>query len=104
MAIQTRQLLRCQPGNADVVSENSVDVCGSVDLGSPKWLNESDVLKLKKEIQEDESLKHCRELGERKLNGFVWRSDLLFHEEEDCTGSRVCRLVLPKVRRGKVLR
>ncbi len=56
MAIQTRQPLKYQQCH-DVVSENSVDVCGSVDFGSPKWLNESDVLKLKKDIQEDETLK-----------------------------------------------
>ncbi len=88
-------------GNEYVTSGEEIELeC----LGCPTLVDESDVKLLKKEVMEDDSLKSCRELGDIKRNGYVWKDGLLFHEMVDETDQTLCRLVLPRPRRQKILR
>ncbi len=88
-------------GNEHVASGEEIELeC----LGCPTLVDESDVKLLKKEVMEDDSLKSCRKLGDIKRNGYVWKDGLLFHEMVDETDQTLCRLVLPRPRRQKILR
>ncbi len=73
------------------------DVCGSLDVPVLKEEAGRDVLK--KEMLVDESLKACRDLADRKLNGYNWMDGILIHSIVDIDNSVVDRIVLPVVRR-----
>ncbi len=73
------------------------DVCGSLDVPVLKEEAGRDVLK--KEMLVDESLKACRDLADRKLNGYSWRDGVLIHSIVDIDNSVVDRIVLPVGRR-----
>ncbi len=77
------------------------DVCGSLDVPVLKKEAGRDVLK--KETLDDESLKTCRDLADRKINGYSWRDGFLIHSIVDIDNSVVDRIVLPVSRRCHVM-
>ncbi len=87
----------------DVVAKGSVEDEVLECFGSPNMAvrNEKEVLRY--EVEEDESLKVCRELANKQLNGYIWKDNMLFHELIDSSGDISCRLVLPTNRRESVL-
>ena len=54
---------------------------------------------LKKETLDDESLNTCRDLADRKINGYSWKDGVLIHSIVDIDNSVVDRIVLPVGRR-----
>ncbi len=72
-------------------------------LGSPSMAVRDEKEVLRNEIVGDETLKGCRDLASKQLNGYVWRENLLFHEVIDNVGDKCSRLVLPINRRADVL-
>ncbi len=81
----------------DDLDNVALDVCGSLDVPVLKEEAGRDVLK--KEMLVDESLKACRDLADRKLNGYSWRDCVLIHSIVDIDNSVVDRIVLPVGRR-----
>ncbi len=53
---------------------------------------------LKNEIASDDTLKACRDLADKNLNGYSWVDDILVHTLEP-DNSKVERLVLPVSKR-----
>ncbi len=89
--------------NDGSVQVDSAEACENVILGCPSLVDVADVSKLREEVKEDDTLKHCRELGSLKKNGYIWKNELLFQEMEDDTGNLLSRLVLPVGRRKRVV-
>ena len=79
------------------------DVC-DVDLGCPNLSDGSDLTLLKKEISEDESLKHCRCLATNNLMGYGWKDGLIYHRQCDNVLGARQRLVVPNNRRHLVVK
>ena len=82
------------------------DICGDsdVDLGCPNLSDGKDITLLKREINEDESLKHCRHLASNGSMGYSWKDGLLYHRQCDSVLGARERLVLPKSRRNLVVK
>ena len=72
-------------------------------LDCPKLKDARNSVILHNEVNTDDTLKHCRELATRKLNGYNWDKDLLMHSMLDETGTEVSRIVIPKSWRPKIL-
>ena len=83
--------------------DTSVLVEDDVDLGCPTLVDNDDVTKLKAEIAEDDTLKHCKKLADSGMMGYMWKEGLLFHRVVDASEGACERLVLPKVRRQLVV-
>ncbi len=89
--------------NDGSVQVDSAEACENVILGCPSLVDVADVSKLREEVKENDTLKHCRELGSLKKNGYIWKNELLFQEMEEDTGNLLSRLVLPVGRRKRVV-
>ena len=74
-----------------------------VDLGVPVASDGSDLELLRKQVEEDESLKHCRRLASSESQGYYWKNGLIFHRKCDEILGTTERLVVPKPRRDYVL-
>ncbi len=85
----------------DDLDDVASDVCGSLNVLVLKEAAGRDVLK--KEMLDDESLKTCRDLADRKINGYSWRDGVLIHSIVDIDNSVVDRFVLPVSRRCHVM-
>lgn len=87
----------------EVVAGSEVDGLADEPLGSPTLSDKVDVEALKQEMKDDDSLKTCRELADKCKLGYRWSDGLLYNDVVDDDGKVVARLVLPKLRRNKVL-
>ncbi len=68
-----------------------------VGLGCRSLVDSDDVTKLKAEIADDDTLKHCKKLADVGKMGYTWKDGLLFHRVVDASEGARERLVLPKV-------
>ena len=87
-----------------LVDEADAIELAPVDLGCPVLVGSENMERLKKEVLEDASLRHCRELAKSGKIGYSFKDGLMFHRiVVEVLGVRE-RLVLPKVRRDVVMR
>ncbi len=81
------------------VEESEVDtselVEEDVDLGCPVLSEVNDVVNLKEEMRNDESLGHCRSLADLGKMGYTWPDELLSHRIVDPVLGAREHLVLP---------
>ncbi len=68
-------------------------------LGCPDGRDSADVEKLRADMVEDESLKHCWDLARADKMGYSTENELLHHSVVDGERNVRDRLVLPKCRR-----
>ncbi len=89
---------------SDVVKDGSAEECVLVSFGCPSNVVRSEVELLRKQVEDDDTLRVCRELAGQHANGYTWDNNMLFHVLVDASGDERRRLVLPVNRRAEVLR
>jgi len=93
-------LVKGKKKDVDCLEDEKED--GELDIPLMNKGNDRDLLV--KDMREDDTLEHCRELAERCERGYKWEDGLLIHTETDKVLGSVSRIVVPKSRRLDVIR
>ncbi len=99
-AVQVKTGPNCS-GEVKLVADCD-EVCDKLSLDNLS--RGDDKAKLVEETQQDNSLKYCRKLASKNERGYRWEDGLLIHVMVDDVAGELKRIVIPKCRRGIVMK
>ncbi len=99
-AVQVKTSPNCS-GEVKLVADCD-EVCNKLSLDNLS--RGDDKAKLVEETQQDNSLKYCRKLASKNERGYRWEDGLLIHVMVDDVAGELKRIVIPKCRRGIVMK